>query len=1147
MTPDRFAHNRRLRWLVTALAAFVGTAGATARAQLDPLLFLKRVPPNVIVVLDTSFRMLDDGDGNYYDPHTYVATGGDEVASELGVPNNAQYRRRYVNLRFDASVTGAGRYQADAIEVAAQGTSAFDSFWALTRFEMAREGIRRAVAGNAVVDNAGRPVNPTIPPTIPPCVGLSCSSTTPRWGLVKLPQSSPVWAAACDSIVSLPAGSPLSDTDDRARCAAANNDNQFGIFAPSWSSAPDALYDNARANYTVTTNAYEVSPVAAAPAVYAGADHAGQVYERMALAMESADLRALKPAGADTPGYQDRPLTLALERARQLALTLTSVAGDPSCRNTVVVLLTGGKNDGPGAYLGNPANDASTKARSFLNVNGRRVPIYVVGVKPPEDDESELRSIAAESAGRYLRAENASEVSRAINLAVQAGFSDVSDFALSRATEYLPVSPIVGTVNLVNASYADGTPLPQDDIQTSGGVPIPQRSNVLLVAGFALGGADAGGLTERAAELGPGFDGRLRAFRAFRPVADTSRSNGYRFERDGTALWPDEEGRGLAGIARVPADPDQRNIFTYVPGAGMVAFNAANLGAFGAHLNVGNAAAQQALVEFVRRQPLGGVVGSTPALMDAPSLDPPPDADYGRPDGGDTYAGRHQDRRSIIWFGGNDGMIHGVDARTGFEVWAFIPYNLLPKLRALYDGQPVEQFDYFVDSSPKIAEVKVGGEWKSVLVIGQGPGGTFYQAFDVTEAGMGGPVPESDSWSGVLATFASPSRVPFLWSFPEYSSFDTSYTGSISVTDGTAGNRATFYGDVKASATSAEKSVGFTWSDPAVGPLNPDRSTTVVITGSGYFPPVEDSLPGRGAGSPRAGRTLYVLDIGTGKPLGNPNGPCGPSPGSSSFRPSSGASSQGCFDVGDDSTRARKNSLQADPTAAGVPNDYVVQKAYLGDLDGRFYRFAITTTGTITATWSYDAAQPIYASSALMVVGTTEQYVFFSTGSDLLSYASPPAPGNGGTGPFELVGLKDLTGSANLQFSHALAWPQGRATTVERPSTSPTVAGEIVFFTTTSEDSAATGACTVPLGSLYAFTYLGSGAYAPPAGGRRGDPKVSTVEGRATAPFVVDQHLYFATSGGGQADVQVFGDPNDYNNGVGQVGVRILSWREMRR
>jgi hypothetical protein len=54
---------------------------------------------------------------------------------------------------------------------------------------------------------------------------------------------------------------------------------------------------------------------------------------------------------------------------------------------------------------------------------------------------------------------------------------------------------------------------------------------------------------------------------------------------------------------------------------------------------------------------------------------------------------------------------------------------------------------------------------------------------------------------------------------------------------------------------------------------------------------------------------------------------------------------------------------------------------------------------------------------------------------------------------------------------------------------------------------------------------------------------VSTIAGvRATAPFVVDQHLIFAAGD----KVEMFGDPNDYNNGVGQVGVRILSWREVR-
>jgi hypothetical protein len=41
---------------------------------------------------------------------------------------------------------------------------------------------------------------------------------------------------------------------------------------------------------------------------------------------------------------------------------------------------------------------------------------------------------------------------------------------------------------------------------------------------------------------------------------------------------------------------------------------------------------------------------------------------------------------------------------------------------------------------------------------------------------------------------------------------------------------------------------------------------------------------------------------------------------------------------------------------------------------------------------------------------------------------------------------------------------------------------------------------------------------------------------------VTDQHLVF----GAGAKVELFGDPQDFNNGVGQAGVRILSWRESR-
>jgi hypothetical protein len=33
---------------------------------------------------------------------------------------------------------------------------------------------------------------------------------------------------------------------------------------------------------------------------------------------------------------------------------------------------------------------------------------------------------------------------------------------------------------------------------------------------------------------------------------------------------------------------------------------------------------------------------------------------------------------------------------------------------------------------------------------------------------------------------------------------------------------------------------------------------------------------------------------------------------------------------------------------------------------------------------------------------------------------------------------------------------------------------------------------------------------------------------------------------GSGTQTQIFGDPEAYDNGVGQAGVRILSWRELR-
>jgi hypothetical protein len=1124
----------RLRGLSrVAFALLVGTLAApqSALAQLDPLISLKRVPPRIVIAFDTSFSMLYDMTGfdrtsgsgaKYCDPAVYNRADDLAVANlipfdsnpaTIGVPAaTTQYRRLYRDL----AITATGTMTASAVTWQAVSTACYN-----TRYEIARRGLADALR---------RSGNPRL-----------------HWGLVKLRQNAPTWrtanTAACGTLT---ATSPVAR--DATPCNAGAAAGAFAINYPTVAgtnvsasaSTPLALVQSATNTASTLINSYIDTSLVPIPTTAA-----------------QAAVNLLRPAGRDAAnGVEDRPLAQLLDDVKaEVARAMTADAAQSATRNTVVVLIAGGKD-----YNGDPI----TKAAGFTSIAGsgasRRVPIVVVGVSPKsDDDETQLQRIASASGGLYVRATSAFAVERAVNLALQAGCSRPADLDAVRASEFPLVSPVIGTVNLEGAADVSGAELVSTSISTVTGAHIPQRNNMMLTASFALGPASitVDPLTRNSSTgYNPGFEGRLRAFRAFRPVADSTKPSGYTFTKDGTALWPDRDGRPeWAGLARTPADPNDRNIYTYIPGTGMVPFSLAHTAELS---SVMNSPFLTEIVTIVRRLPIGAIVSSTPAVMDPPSLDPPPDDDYGRPEADGTYAGNHRNRRSIIWVGTNDGMLHAIDARTGYEVWAFIPFNLLTKLQALLDGQSPYEFTYFVDQSPKIAEVKMGGVWKSVLIIGEGWGGTFFQAFDVTEAGMGGPEPTSDDYSGVLSSFASSSRVTFLWSFPDYAQWDpTAGIGNrlMSVAATTSFGRVKFYGDLKASASTAEKKCGFTWSDPAVGALNSSRSLNAAIVGSGYFPAEAEAATSVLTARQNAGvgRTLYVLDLATGKPVGNPTG--------------GSCNGTGCLDVGDAAGSRPKNALQADPTVTSDYGSYVAKKAYMGDLQGNYYRFDFNASGTITRTILKSTGQPIYSSSALMWVGSANQYIFFATGSDML----PSSPGSTyGTGTFRLYGLRDSGGTVVDAFSAvdlaavsnltpespAVTDVNGSAVGVpagERPSTSPSVAGEIVFFTTTVEGASASAD---PTFNFYALTYSGSNGYLPAGassstkkkgGGGTAIAPIKSGTGRATAPFVVDQHLYFATTSGSSANVEAFGDPNDFNNGVGQVGVRILSWRELRR
>ena len=141
---------------------------------------------------------------------------------------------------------------------------------------------------------------------------------------------------------------------------------------------------------------------------------------------------------------------------------------------------------------------------------------------------------------------------------------------------------------------------------------------------------------------------------------------------------------------------------------------------------------------------LGDIVYSTPTAAGSPpeALD----LIYGDPSYRKFYS-HNKDRRLVVYAGANDGMLHAFNggfwdeqkqeykktlgSKTAFELgqelWAFIPFDLLPHLQALpqtdYDpghGKHVA----FVDQKPKIMDVRFSdGSWHTILVCGMRMGG----------------------------------------------------------------------------------------------------------------------------------------------------------------------------------------------------------------------------------------------------------------------------------------------------------------------------------------------------------------------------------------------------------------------------------------
>lgn len=171
----------------------------------------------------------------------------------------------------------------------------------------------------------------------------------------------------------------------------------------------------------------------------------------------------------------------------------------------------------------------------------------------------------------------------------------------------------------------------------------------------------------------------------------------------------------------------------------------------------------------------------------------------------------NQNRQPMVYVGANDGMLHAFNADTGDEVWAFVPTAVLPNVYKLADKQYATQHQSFVDATPFVQDIKIGTEWRTILVGGMGAGGRGYYALDVTDPG-------------------SPKA---LWEF------------GVGINDTTT----------TCPSTVARCNMGYSFGQPEIGKLTTGQ--WVVVLPSGY----NNVNPGDGKGR------VFVLDAATGVPV----------------------------------------------------------------------------------------------------------------------------------------------------------------------------------------------------------------------------------------------------------------------------------------
>jgi type IV pilus assembly protein PilY1 len=314
-----------------------------------------------------------------------------------------------------------------------------------------------------------------------------------------------------------------------------------------------------------------------------------------------------------------------------------------------------------------------------------------------------------------------------------------------------------------------------------------------------------------------------------------------------------------------------------------------------------------------RSSRLGDIVHSAPVYVGRPASGWP-DAGYFGGDAADDserYSvfknkklseGGAADREPTIYLGGNDGMLHGFNARTsgseaGQEVFGFIPSSVYSSQSGEglhYLTDPNYSHRYYVDLSPNVQDVYTpitdGGApaWRTMLVGGLRGGGKGLFALDVTDPAK---FSEGDTSSGSVASAAD----TVMWEF----------------------------------TSSDDSDLGYTVSSPSIAMMN--NGKWAVIFGNGY-----ESTNGKAA--------LFILFVEEG------------------LDGTWAADDYIKIDTGVGSV-ADKNGLSG-VTVVDTTGDYIADRIYAGDLKGNIWAFDVANSVAVknngTLNWGIVDSAPLF-------------------------------------------------------------------------------------------------------------------------------------------------------------------------------------------